>query len=550
LVAVVAILASVAGIGNGFAHDDVLIILGDPRIHSGDGLANVFQSAYWPPPFRPDLYRPLTTVGLAIEYALGHGSPLFFRCVSYMLYTLASVAVYCLGRRLLRPPFAACAAVLFAAHPVHVEAVALGVNQNELVIGIIACSMAAFYIDQRRYRTLRRRDWGLLVAMYIVAILLKESGYTLIAILVLCELFIIDQQSLSNRFASTWRGYTALLVVAIVLLAIRHGVLGTLAGTFSAEALVNAGLGSRLLTLLQVIPEWARLLTWPVHLRADYSPNEFNASTRFGVHEAIGTSLVLLASLAVWRTRRRTAVIAFGLSWSAVALFPVSNIVFVSGVLIAERTLFLPSIGWLIAIAALIERISQWKWSGQSIFPKLLVTVVGALTAVGLLRSARRQRVWRNDGVLWLTSAIDASRSFRVQYALGDVLFDIGQSGSAIAAYRKAIAAAPNPSPIRNDLARRLRAIGDDESALGELQSSLKAHPDQPDAEAELISALIALGRYDEARHLAQKATARWGKATLFSGLARVADSAAAIHAAPGSIRLRIRTPADLVRTR
>ena len=82
------------------------------------------------------------------------------------------------------------------------------------------------------------------------------------------------------------------------------------------------------------------------------------------------------------------------------------------------------------------------------------------------MRSSARQHVWRNDGYLWLASAADAPRSFRVQYALGDVLFDLGRRREAIDAYERAIAAAPEPWTIRNDLARRLREIADDDEAI------------------------------------------------------------------------------------
>ena len=140
---------------------------------------------------------------------------------------------------------------------------------------------------------------------------------------------------------------------------VRAAILGSVAGTFSAEALAHANLRTRALTLLQVVPQWARLLVWPAHLRADYSPNEFIASTFFGPREALGAALLILAGIVIWRSRRRLPTASFGVAWCLVGLLPVSNLLVVTGVLIAERTLFLPSIGFLLAAGGAVEALLQ-----------------------------------------------------------------------------------------------------------------------------------------------------------------------------------------------
>ena len=164
-----------------------------------------------------------------------------------------------------------------------------------------------------------------------------------------------------------------------------------------------------------------------------------------------------------------------------------------------------------------------------------------------MAKSIGRQRIWRNNGILWLASSHDAPRSFRIQYALGDLFFDIGQPESGIEAYRRAIAASPEPWVIRNDLARRLREVGKDTAAIDELKISLSERPDQPDARAELIAALIAVGEYELAIREARTAASKWIDAPIFAGLSRVADSALIKQAPPGTVRLKIRTGADLI---
>ena len=107
-----------------------------------------------------------------------------------------------------------------------------------------------------------------------------------------------------------------------------------------------------MLTMLQVVPMWLRLLVWPAHLQIDYSPNEIVASSGLGPNETLGLALIVGAVVAMYLARRRAPAISFGLAWCAVALFPVSNIVPTS-IVMAERTLFLPSVGFLIAVGGL-----------------------------------------------------------------------------------------------------------------------------------------------------------------------------------------------------
>src|SRR5262249_58222502 len=102
-----------------------------------------------------------------------------------------------------------------------------------------------------------------------------ENGFVLPGLLLAAELVLVDDAPLSERARVLWRGYAALGAVAVTLAAIRSLVLaGRVFGAFPAEALVGAGLGGRMLTMLQVVPKWFRLLLWPAHLQIDYSPNE------------------------------------------------------------------------------------------------------------------------------------------------------------------------------------------------------------------------------------------------------------------------------------
>ncbi len=543
VVCAVAIVASIAGILNGFTQDDLSILVGSTRLHGFGALADILTLPYWPPPAAPDLYRPIASILLAAQYALGGGAPFIFRIVSYALYALASVGVYRLALRLVPASIALLVAVFFAAHPVHVEAVALAVTQNELIVGALAAFMTVLYVDRRRSESgaLSARDWAMLGVGYAIAGFSKEQGLLIPAFLILAEMFLTPSRALGERVRHLWRGFTVLLAIAAAMIAVRTLVLSGVVGpTMIAEALRGQTMGGRLLTMLQIVPQWARLFVWPVHLRAEYSPGEFVASTSFGGEEAMGLAIVVLVLASIWLARKRAPALSFGLAWCCVALFPVSNVVIPTGILLAERTLFLPSAGFVLALGGALALVAKQLPVVTQRARTLVALGASVVVVAALGRSAERQRVWQDPSTLTLASVQDAPRSWRVQQVYGDMLFSQGHAAEAIAAFRRAIDLAPESWRPRNYLAERLRMIGDDSDAVMLLRASLSEDPREITTIAALAPALLGAGHYVEAKHLADSIVVAEHAPPMMVQMSRLADSAMQVNAPPGSIRIGI----------
>jgi len=545
VVCAVAIVASIAGILNAFTQDDLSILVGSARLHGFGALRDVLTLPYWPPPAAPDLYRPVASILLAAQYALGGGVPFVFRITSYVLYALASVGVYRLALRFMPASIALLVAALFAAHPVHVEAVALAVTQNELIVATVAGFMTVLYIDRRRSESgaLSPRDWAMLAAGYAIAGFSKENGLLIPAFLILAEIFLTASRALGERVRQLWRGFAVLIAIAAVMIAVRTLVLSGVVGpTMIAEALRGQTIGGRLLTMLQIVPQWTRLLVWPVHLRAEYSPREFVASTSFGGEEATGLAIVILVLMSIWLARKRAPALSFGLAWCCVALFPVSNVVIPTGILLAERTLFLPSVGFVLALGGGMAFVASQRPAVTRQARTLIALAASVLVVAALGRSAQRQRVWQDPVTLTVASVQDAPRSWRVQQVYGDMLFSQGRAAEAIAAFRRAIDLAPESWRPRNYLAERLRMIGDDSDAVMLLRASLAEDPRQITTIAALAPALLGAGHYAEAKYLADSIVVAENAPPLMVQMSRLADSALKVNAPPGSIRVGIPT--------
>jgi protein O-mannosyl-transferase len=543
-VAAAALAASVAGLGNQFVQDDTVLIAENARVHTLASSWRLFALPYWPPPSSEDLYRPLMSLLTAVEYGLGAGQPLVFRVLSCLLYAGVAVGVLRLARRLLPERIALAVALLFAAHPVHVEAVALGVGQNELLVGLLATIMTIRYLDRRRTGDGRvaPRDWAVLAALFVAASLLKEQGFVLPGLLLAAELLLVPMPDW-RRAGGLVLGYLALMMLGLGVLAARAVALsGDLAGTFMAEALEGQGVGGRALTMLRVAPEWARLLVWPLHLRADYSPREMTASTGLGGIETLGLIVLSAVVVVAWAARRRAPTLSFGLVWAAVSLFPVSNVLVPTGILLAERTLFLPSIGAALALGALAETAIDWDRGQRRLIARTLALAGAVLVIAGAARSAERERTWRSESAFVTQSARDAPDSWRTERAYGQLLFTAGDRDAALAAYQRAIALVPPAHAwrVRNDLARRFWEAGANELAVEQLRVSLLETPDTPETRYYLILAYLTVGAYADARREADAALAQGLSSRIFGELRAVADRAEQVGAPPGSLRIRV----------
>lgn len=504
LIAGLALAASASGLGNGFVYDDVPIILRNATVHQLTDPAQLWGSAYWPSGL---LYRPLTLQAFALEWALGAGRPVVFHVANLLLMVIVALLFWRLARRLLEPLPALAAAALFAVHPVHTEAVANGVGQSELLMVLFALLAVERYLVWRQEGPLGLPRRAALAACTLAAILSKETGYV-------TPFLLLGAEALRGGSGVSWRtrlramGPTLFLQfgVAFGALLLRVIVLGAATGELSAAALRNLGPAQRIIGMLAAVPEWTRLLFWPAHLQAEYGPPALPLTGGFGLAHLLGLLILLLAvSLAVWCWRTRP-VIALGIVWVAIALAPVSNVLVASGVILAERTLFLPSIGAMLALggafaAALprIEAAGAWARRGAAL---VLTTVVLA----ALLKSAERQTVWRNEPTFFSRLEEDAPTTYRAHLVASVFYADAGRYPDAERAARRAFELFKGDPQVFEQFGQTLRRQGRCAEALPILAEGVQRFADRTIARSRLIECALALGDTARARAVAEEA--------------------------------------------
>ena len=518
-IAGLALAASVSGLANGFVYDDIPIIRQNPIVHQVESVGRIWSTPYWSAGL---LYRPVTVQLFAAEWALGGGSPVVFHLVSVLLKILTAVLLWRLARRLLPPLPALAAAALFAVHPVHAESVANVVGQAELLAGALVLLAVERYLAWRERGPLGPGHRAALALLSLLAILSKETGVIIPALLVAAELILVAP-------ALPWRKHVSHLAPVLTLQAgavlaavlARIIVLGPTPGAGPAVALQGLSAGERISGMLAVVPHWARLLLWPAHLEAEYGPPGIAVTGPFGAAHLLGLLLLGAFVLLLMRTWRRQPVVAFGLAWIGLALVPVSNVLATTGVILAERTLFLPSAGAVLALGGGFALLLPYLEGRRRPVRQAGFLLLAGVILAGTLRSIERQPVWKDPDEFVRRLETDSPTSYRAHLIASRHYSETGKHLEAERAGARAYALFKGDPQVFEQYGQTMRRQGRCGDALGVLAEGVQRFPERTVVRSRLIECALAVGDTARARALAVEAV-RQGQSEFEPTVARL----------------------------
>ena len=533
-IALLALAASATGIPNQYAYDDVFVIQRDARVHTLVHWWHFFADSYWSRNWGGDGYRPLTILGFAVQWALGHGAPLIFHVVNVVLYLALCIAVFWLLTGVLPSAPAWIASALFAIHPVHVEAVANVVGQSELTVGLLLTLAMGLYVYGRQQGPLSLGRRIAIATMYAAAMLFKEHGIVLVALVVVAEITVVrDPRPLRARLVELRPFVLALTAIALGYLWARDSVLsGRFTGfrPFVPFQGLHLSTPDRILTMIGVAPEWLRLFLWPAHLTTEYSPPWTPIAQGVSIGQLPGLLLIVGVIGLFFATRRKWPAASFGLGWVIVAMSPVSNIVLPAGFIIAERTLLFPSIGVMIFLGALIP--FAYEWLAARRLQAAGAVAVAALLAAGGWRSAERARLWHDDDTLFKQEVIDTPDSYRTHFMLGAWFMQNKRMRDGEAEYNKGMRLFPFDPFMAFSFGEDYRGWGICKPAINLYRWAIKVDSNIVVAWPQLADCLLIDKQYDAAKRAAVDAVRHGGPVKDMHQILLWADSAKAAHPA------------------
>ncbi|MDX2184808.1 MAG: hypothetical protein SFW08_12605 [Gemmatimonadaceae bacterium] len=460
MTAIVAVVIALNALGNGFPNDDQWIVAEAKDLQHPSQWWHALTRPWWP--YANALWRPVTTLQLAIETWLGGGAATPYHAINALWHGAASALVVALALRIAPPVAAAAAGLFFALHPIHVEPIATLVGRADLSVTVFL--LLAAHIASRRAPLTRELGWQIAACAF-AALGSKESGVA--APLIVWAASRLVRPTRESFVAAAWAA-----AGIVPLLIGRWFVLGTLGGDEPHPAWVGLAPGVAIPFALRSLAVGAGWLTWPRPPVFEHAPPERLILAPEAWLVAVGTALVAAAAWAAWRQWRRPAPMALALLWWWATILPVSNLVFRSGIVLADRVLYAPSVGAALALAALL--------SGLPAARGLQRAAIGATVAVaayGGVLTWRDLPVWKDSETLIAAFVTRAPESWSGYLFRGLARTSTGDRAGAIADYDRGIALFPREGRLLRERAKFALQDGDSTRAIDWLERSVAVYP-------------------------------------------------------------------------
>ncbi|MBZ5639246.1 MAG: tetratricopeptide repeat protein [Acidobacteriia bacterium] len=502
LVAVAAFAVYLGACRNGFALDDLPVVRDNPDIRSLSGVPALFARPYWPGRGgESGLYRPVTISSYAINLALTGPGPAGFHLLNVLLNAMVAFLTWLVARRAgLETRGATVAGLVFAVHPLHAEAVANVAGRAEILAATgVLCAWLCHRRSADSAARAARAAWAALASFWYLAAILSKEGAIAAPLLIALDDAARRRERPRSRLAPfSLASYAGFLVAVGVDLVLRAHALGGLSGAEDAAFLDNpaAALGAvpRLLTAPWVLVRYAALVIWPARLSSDHSFDAIPvvsspADPRF----LAGLLLIaaLLAALFLALRRSRTLAVSIG-AW-LVFLLPVSNFVFPTGTVMAERLAYLPLLGPCLLAGWAFERVRGARDCGAR---RALVPAVTAIFLVALaVRTWMRVPAFSDNATLALRDVEVEPRSAKLHAGAAIALHAAGRTEEAARHYEAALAIYPDYAQMHYDYALLLAARGERRPAMEHLRRASELSPANPKPFKALAGLLEQEGR-------------------------------------------------------
>jgi tetratricopeptide (TPR) repeat protein len=178
------------------------------------------------------------------------------------------------------------------------------------------------------------------------------------------------------------------------------------------------------------------------------------------------------------RWRRTPA--AFFIAFFFAALAPVSNLIVLIGSIMAERFMYLPSVGLAGCAVVIIRTVSRRFWSMHPITGEALPAAVGLVCLTLAARTYARNLDWHDDLTLWTSTLSSYPESARAHNNLGNALSLVpGQLPHAIAELETALRIRPDYAEAHYNLGNAFaHTPGRLNEAIDEFRAALRFKPD------------------------------------------------------------------------
>ena len=517
-----------------FIYDDLDLIV-----------QNVDIRQLWPPIWMFDTsawygsvnHRPVVALSLAINYRFGAFDVFGYHVVNLLVHLCAGLAVFGLVHRTLlmdqlkarfggtAPILAAICALIWLLHPIQSQVVNYTLQRSESLMGFFY--LATCYCFVRGSQSSRAGWFVVAVGACALGMASKESMVTApVAVLILDRIYCAD--SFAKMFRERWTAYLGLaltwtIIVLLMWSGPHRGTVGFSSGITSWVYLVNQ---------IAVVAQYLQLSFWPQPLLLDYGWPNPNLQLADVVPQ-----LLLLIAIATITAAIFVKAPKFGFLgiWFFLTLVPTSSVVPIVNEVAAERRMYLPLLGLVVAaviglhlMLQALQGVRRCNWVSLIRFPTVAVVIVvlGVTTFLRnqdydsrlsiwksvIVQRPENARAYNNLGHAYAAEGAHAKAAdyyrtaveLRPAYAqahnnLGNALAAMGTHDEAIASYLRALEIKPAYAKAAYNLGNVLKSLQETGPAIASYRQALAVSPDFVAARNNLANTLLSSGAVDEA---------------------------------------------------
>ena len=442
------------------------------------------------------IYRPFRTLSYSLDYRLYSLNSFGYHLTSLIMHILVCISFYFLIKRMFFDHRAALlGSIIFAVHPIHVEAVSWIASRADLI------GMFFFNLSMISYIAYRRGAgcWFyfiLSVAFSFLAYLGKETMIPLTGMIVLYDYATANEKHFRKVLSSRIFAWITFALVCIGYLFIRYEVTGRMS---SYQGWWGGSAYSNFLMMLKATALYLKLLVFPLDLKLHYDIEPVYTLLDFKVLTSMVIIIISFVIIAV--SHKRNRMIFCSLLWFYLALVPIANIIPISFSMMAERYAYMPSAGPIMAMAYGISYLHR-KYSADNkilwnrIFPVLIVIILIAFSIKDILRN----QVYRNEFTFYNAAIKESPKSPPGYKGLGDQYADIGQYKKAINNYKTAIYFDPYYTEAYFEIAVAYKHVGDISNVLENIRRAVSTDSLNADTRFRAGNVYKDIEAWDKAR--------------------------------------------------
>ncbi len=441
-----------------FAHfvwDDNIFIVSNPYMHSFKFLPQFFFQDFWKVGIQTTnsgYYRPLLAASFMLDYAIWGVRPFGYHLTNLILHILGGILIFLFVEMLLKDRLISfSSALLFSVHPVHTESVSFisgRVDLLPLIFYLLSLILFLKYISGKK-----TIFYLLSLFCFFISLLTKEMAITLPLIVLVIDYLFVSKRKIKDVIKNFPRFHVGFFVVVGLYFLIRAYTIDwsfVIGNTHSFSSfLPGKSHYWRLFTAIKILTFYIRLLFFPYGLKVNYffSP----ANSLFEPVVLLGVAILSFFIFVALNNFKKHPMVFFSIIWFFITVLPVSAI-FPIGNIFAERYMYIPSLGFCIAIGFLFSWLLKKDIKAHYLNWKMSIYLVFFLLIIALGRvTFERNKVWRNNFTLWYETTKSVPNSDRAHLNLGNAYAEVNMFDLAIREYNAALQLNPASSYALNN---------------------------------------------------------------------------------------------------